>query len=154
MGRCMNPRPANQPPKRRKVNPGDKPTRPPTEYEQRVYRMCKAIPRGRISTYGHMAKALESSARAVGQAMRRNPYAPIVPCHRVVAADLTLGGFSGSWGFGCDSVQRKKALLQEEGLAFEGAKIASPGCVVAPDELQRLVAGQDASVPLGEAIEG
>jgi O-6-methylguanine DNA methyltransferase len=68
---------------------------PPTRNPQ----MCSAIPKGRVTTYGDMAKALSppSCARAVGQAMRRNPFAPKVPCHRVVASDLKLGGFKGSW---------------------------------------------------------
>lgn len=59
--------------------------------------LCKAIPPGKVTTYGAMASALHSSARAVGQAMRRNPFAPRVPCHRVIAVNLELGGFSGSW---------------------------------------------------------
>jgi methylated-DNA-[protein]-cysteine S-methyltransferase len=77
----------------------NKPRRAPTPYERRVYALCSAIPKGRVATYGDMARALTppSAARAVGQAMRRNPYAPEVPCHRVVAAAGTIGGFSGSW---------------------------------------------------------
>eukprot|EP00878_Enallax_costatus_P000870 GHUV01000997.1.p2 GENE.GHUV01000997.1~~GHUV01000997.1.p2 ORF type:complete len:144 (+),score=44.57 GHUV01000997.1:310-741(+) len=118
-----------------------KPKRPPTGYEQRVYAMCKAIPLGKVSTYGDMAKALGSSARAVGQAMRRNPFAPDVPCHRVVAADLNLGGFSGSWGIACGNVQRKKAMLQQEGVKFDGDKII-PQCVVHAAGLQQLVEQQ------------
>lgn len=68
---------------------------PPTRPSQ----LCSAIPKGRVSTYGDLAKALSppSCARAVGQAMRRNPFAPRVPCHRVIASDLRLGGFSGFW---------------------------------------------------------
>lgn len=65
-----------------------------TSFERRVYDLCSQIPRGQVSTYGDMAKSLCSSPRAVGQALRRNPFAPEVPCHRVVAADRKIGGFS------------------------------------------------------------
>jgi methylated-DNA-[protein]-cysteine S-methyltransferase len=88
-----------------------------------------------------MAKALSSSARAVGQAMRRNPFAPVVPCHRVIAADLNLGGFVGSWGIATANVQRKKAMLQKEGVVFEGDKVI-PKCVVKAAELQQLLKQQ------------
>lgn len=63
----------------------------------RDLQLCQAIPVGSVTTYGAMAAALRSSPRAVGQAMRRNPYAPCVPCHRVVASNGCLGGFGGSW---------------------------------------------------------
>lgn len=53
------------------------------------------------------------------QALRRNPFAPVVPCHRVIAASLELGGFQGSWGAGCDSVQKKRRMLGEEGVPFD-----------------------------------
>lgn len=115
-----------------------KPNRPPTEYEVRVYKLCKAIPEGKVSTYGAMAAVLQSSARAVGQSMRRNPFAPDVPCHRVIAADLELGGFSGSWGLECANVQRKKQMLLQEGVKFNGNKVSSAS-VVQPDELQQLL---------------
>jgi len=65
-----------------------------TAFETKVYELCKQIPKGKVSTYGSMAKALGCGApRSVGQALRRNPFAPTVPCHRVVAADRRLGGF-------------------------------------------------------------
>ncbi|KAI8473222.1 MAG: 6-O-methylguanine DNA methyltransferase [Monoraphidium minutum] len=113
--------------------------RAPTPYEERVYKMCSAIPKGKVSTYGEMAKALASSARAVGQAMRRNPFAPRVPCHRVIAADLQLGGFSGSWGAECANVQRKRQMLLDEGVAIDGGRVARR-CVVRAPELAALVA--------------
>ncbi|MEW5307390.1 MAG: hypothetical protein WDW36_009793 [Sanguina aurantia] len=69
-------------------------SRAPTVFEARLFKLCKLIPAGKVSTYGAMAKVLGSSSRAVGQGMKRNPFAPIVPCHRVIASDLTLGGFS------------------------------------------------------------
>lgn len=58
-----------------------------TEFQSRVYKLLSQIPEGRISTYAAMSKALESSPRAVGGACRRNPFAPQIPCHRVIQAD-------------------------------------------------------------------
>ena len=90
-----------------------------TPYEERVYVLCKSIPSGKVVTYGEMARVLKSSPRAVGQAMRRNPFAPQVPCHRVIAADLRIGGFSGEWGEESEKVQKKRRMLQEEGVKFD-----------------------------------
>lgn len=73
------------------------------------------------------------------QALRRNPFAPTVPCHRVIAASLELGGFSGGWGLGCDSVHKKRRLLQEEGVHFDerGRLLASDaGAVMTAAELR------------------
>jgi methylated-DNA-[protein]-cysteine S-methyltransferase len=100
------------------------PSRPPTEFEKRVYALCAAIPRGRVSTYGAMAAALScGSAQAIGQAMRRNPWAPWpVPCHRVVASSRSIGGFHGEGFSPCcpgGHVSRKRAMLLEEGVRFE-----------------------------------
>ena len=72
--------------------------RDPTLFEKRVYVACSQIPPGQVSTYGNLAAFLNSSARAVGGALRKNPYYPIVPCHRVVASTMELGGFNGTWG--------------------------------------------------------
>lgn len=54
---------------------------------QRVYALLAQIPRGKVSSYAALSKALSSSPRAVGGALRRNPYAPEVPCHRIICAD-------------------------------------------------------------------
>lgn len=126
-----------------------KPNRPPTTFEARVYQHCAAIPAGKVSTYGEMARALGSCARAVGGAMRRNPFAPTVPCHRVVAADLSLGGFKGSWG-PCGPVEQKRAMLTAEGVAIDSSsdRIATK-CVVRADELARLAA---AAPPLEKVV--
>ena len=69
-----------------------------------------------MSTYGQLAKALNSSPRAVGQALRCNPYAPEVPCHRVIAADGSLGGFMGQTKG--KEMQRKIRLLESEGVVI------------------------------------
>lgn len=68
-----------------------------TPFRRRVYRTLLSVPAGRWTTYAAMAAHLKSSARAVGNAMRTNPFAPEVPCHRVLAADRTLGGYKGEW---------------------------------------------------------
>ena len=73
------------------------PTRTITPFQQRVYDATCRIPAGRVTTYGLLARHLGCrSAQAVGQALRRNPFAPQVPCHRVIAADLRMGGFCGA----------------------------------------------------------
>ena len=65
-----------------------------TEFQQRVWRYLQSIPVGETQSYGQIAKALSSSARAVGNACRANPYLLIVPCHRVIAKS-GIGGFAG-----------------------------------------------------------
>lgn len=57
-----------------------------TEYQTRVYTLLQQIPEGRITSYGALAKALNSSPRAVGGALRSNPFAPEIPCHRCIAS--------------------------------------------------------------------
>ncbi len=94
-----------------------------TDFQEKVYALCRRVPAGRVTTYGEIAAALNTRAfQAVGQALRRNPYAPAVPCHRVVAADGSLGGFCGEASG--DEPARKKRLLLEEGVRFAGDKIA------------------------------
>jgi len=58
-----------------------------TEFQGRVYTLLKQIPSGKVTTYAALAKALNSSPRAVGGALRNNPFAPEVPCHRCIASD-------------------------------------------------------------------
>ena len=81
-------------------------------FHRRVYRAARAIPRGATLTYGEIAARLGApgEARAVGQALARNPFAIVVPCHRVVAAGQKLGGFSASEG-----IALKLRLLTLEG---------------------------------------
>ena len=57
-----------------------------TEYQESVYTLLQQIPEGRITTYAAMSKALNSSPRAVGGALRNNPFAPDIPCHRCIAS--------------------------------------------------------------------
>ena len=82
------------------------------ELQRRAYEVARTIPRGRTLSYGQVAERLGSPqlARAVGQAMARNPFAPVVPCHRVIGAHGRAGGFSARGG-----VLTKWRLLRIEG---------------------------------------
>jgi len=86
-------------------------------FMQRTWALCARIPRGSVATYGDLARALgcPGAARAVGMAMARNPYAPRVPCHRVVGADGSLHGFQGG-------LDKKAAMLREEGVEVVAGK--------------------------------
>ncbi|HYD53325.1 MAG TPA: methylated-DNA--[protein]-cysteine S-methyltransferase [Gemmatimonadaceae bacterium] len=81
-------------------------------FHARVYAVARAIPRGRTTTYGEIATRLgdPTLARAVGQALGRNPFAIVVPCHRVVGAAGWEGGFSAAGG-----LATKRRLLEIEG---------------------------------------
>jgi len=85
-----------------------------TPFRQRVWAALTAIPRGESRTYGEIARAVNSAPRAVGQACGDNPIPLIIPCHRVVAADGSLGGFMHSTGG--DPIAVKRWLLAHEGV--------------------------------------
>ncbi|KAF8988635.1 hypothetical protein CPC16_006175 [Podila verticillata] len=90
-----------------------------TPFQFQVYDLCAQIPKGQISTYKHISDALSSSSRAVGQALKINPYAPLpVPCHRVLDSKLYIGGFMGQWGEG-EKIDNKRAKLAREGVTFD-----------------------------------
>ncbi len=94
-----------------------------TAFQQRVYDAARKIPRGRVSTYKLIAEHIGCGCcQAVGQALKKNPYAPEVPCHRVIASDLTLGGFGGKRVGDC--IEEKMRLLHDEGVAFKNGKLA------------------------------
>ena len=94
----------------------------------RVYALLCRIPRGRVVTYGELARAAGcKSPRAIGQILRRNPHAPQVPCHRVIRSDLTLGGYSGATAG--EWIDRKISLLRREGVFFERGKLRDAGCL-------------------------
>ena len=89
-----------------------------TAFQQRCWAACRAIPWGRRRTYAALARAAGSgpgAARAVGQAMRRNPLPIVVPCHRVLGADDRLTGFAGSDDPTGDPLRIKQRLLDHEG---------------------------------------
>ena len=103
-----------------------------TPFRKQMLTLLCQIPRGRYSTYQAMADHVsktshKSCARAVGNAMKNNPFAPEVPCHRVLASDGTLGGFKGSWGEEGEYANLKHQLLAEEGVKFDSrAKVKGP----------------------------
>jgi len=97
----------------------------PTPFQKRVYATLSQVPRGRVTTYKQLAECLGCrSCRAVGQALKRNPYAPKVPCHRVIASDLSPGGFMGRRGG--TALHRKLDLLEKEGIRFHTGRLAEP----------------------------
>ncbi len=85
-------------------------------FQQAVWKACARIPRGEVRTYGWIARriARPRAARAVGQALARNPFAPIIPCHRVIGSGGKLTGFSGPGGLGS-----KRRLLKKEGARWK-----------------------------------
>jgi methylated-DNA-[protein]-cysteine S-methyltransferase len=100
--------------------------RGPTPFERRVYAALCEVPAGRVTTYAALARRIGVAApRAVGQALKRNPDAPRVPCHRVIGADLRAGGYNGRTA-GAE-LRRKLALLADEGVSFGAdGRLAEP----------------------------
>jgi AraC family transcriptional regulator, regulatory protein of adaptative response / methylated-DNA-[protein]-cysteine methyltransferase len=86
--------------------------RKPTKFEQRVYMAVRRIPSGKTRSYKWVAQQLgnQKLARAVGQALKRNPSPANAPCHRVIRSDGALGGYA--WG-----ISKKKRLLESESKA-------------------------------------
>lgn len=96
-----------------------------TSFQRKVYDVTSRIPRGFVSTYGAVAEEIGCrSCRAVGQALKRNPFAPVVPCHRVIASNLSIGGFQGKTGG--VSIIRKIRLLEKEDVMFRNGRLADP----------------------------
>ena len=91
----------------------------PSPFAQRCYDLLKRIPEGKVTTYGVLAKKLGcKGARAVGQCVGANPFAPEVPCHRVVCSDGSLGGYSGG-------LRKKVSLLAKEGVPVKNGKVSN-----------------------------
>ena len=86
-----------------------------SKFQVKVWNYLKTIPKGKVKTYKQVAIGIKSpkSARAVANACAKNPYAPKIPCHRVIRTDGNLGGYSGVGG-----VKAKKLLLKKEGFQF------------------------------------
>ena len=82
-----------------------------TKFQLKVWKYLKTIPKGTVKTYKQVAIAIKSpkSARAVANACGKNPYAPKIPCHRVIRSDGGLGGYSGRGG-----IKTKLHLLRSE----------------------------------------
>ena len=84
-----------------------------TKFQLKVWGYLKKIPRGNIKTYSQVAKGIGNplAVRAVANAIGKNPYAPRIPCHRVIRSDGSLGGYSAKGG-----IKTKKMLLKKEGI--------------------------------------
>ncbi|HLA16578.1 MAG TPA: methylated-DNA--[protein]-cysteine S-methyltransferase [Candidatus Limnocylindrales bacterium] len=90
-------------------------------WDRRVLEVVRSITCGRTMSYGEVARRAGSpgAARAVGGAVGRNPIGLLIPCHRVIAADGTLGGYGGSWlADAAELLALKRALLAGEGVAI------------------------------------
>lgn len=89
------------------------------DFLEYFYTLVKQIPKGQVSTYGNLARALGDirASRAVGRMLNQNPYAPIVPCHRVVMSDGSLGGFGAG-------IPEKIKRLKAEGVTVTDGKIS------------------------------
>ena len=84
-----------------------------TEFQLKIWAYLRKIPRGSVRTYSQVAKDIgkPSAIRAVANAIGKNPYAPKIPCHRVIRSDGSLGGYSGKGG-----LKTKRFLLKKEGI--------------------------------------
>jgi len=91
-----------------------------SEFQKRVLLTENGIPRGWVSTYGRIGRyvGMNRGARAIGNALATNPFPIIIPCHRAIRSDLTLGGYQGG-------MDMKRTLLE-----FEGIKISKKGKVI------------------------
>ena len=83
-----------------------------TKFQLKVWKYLKTIPKGRVKTYKQVALAINmpKASRAVANACAKNPYAPKIPCHRVIRSDGSLGGYSAPGG-----INKKKKILKKEG---------------------------------------
>lgn len=100
-----------------------------TPFQKRVLEVVARIPPGKVSTYRRVGDALGVKAyQAVGQALRANPLAPRVPCHRVIAENLGIGGYKGR--LSGTAVAEKQARLAREGVLFTDGRLADPSRLV------------------------
>jgi len=87
-------------------------------FSERVFGIVKRVPKCKVTTYGAIARRLDTSPRAVGQVLKRNKNPVVIPCHRVVCSDGSLGGYGGVVNSG-----RKAALLRKEGVEVKNNRI-------------------------------
>ena len=92
-----------------------------------VYQLLYSVPKGAVTTYGAVAEAIGSCGQAVGQACRRNPFYPTVPCYRVVKEDGSLGGLFGETALEDPMVKKKVQFLRSEGVAVKDGKLPDFG---------------------------
>jgi methylated-DNA-[protein]-cysteine S-methyltransferase len=90
---------------------------PAMSFNEKVWALTARVPAGQVTTYRQIAVALGTRAyRAVGNALNRNPYAPQVPCHRVVGSSGDLTGFEGG-------LRMKQSLLEREGVGLTAGRV-------------------------------
>ncbi len=90
---------------------------PKMTFNERVWALCARVPRGKVTTYSEIAHKLGTRAyRAVGNALNKNPYAPTVPCHRVVGSTGDLTGFASG-------LQKKQLMLEAEGVGVKNGRL-------------------------------
>jgi methylated-DNA-[protein]-cysteine S-methyltransferase len=88
-------------------------------FNEKVWALTKKIPKGKVTTYKSLAKALNTKAyRAVGTALKNNPYAPKVPCHRVINSNGKIGSYKGK-----TNSKEKIKLLKKEGIKIKNNKV-------------------------------
>jgi O-6-methylguanine DNA methyltransferase len=105
------------------IDLGDRPA-----WDRLVLEAVRAIPRGQTAGYGEVARRIgrPGAARAVGGAVGRNPVGLLVPCHRVIAGDGTLGGYgAAAWGGREAALEVKRALLALEGVDVLGGRVSA-----------------------------
>ena len=103
--------------------------RKPTNFEMAVYDAVRLIPAGKVASYGRIAAGISrGTARSVGTALAKNPFAPEVPCHRVVRADGTLGGFHGDTAG--PRLIEKSDMLRREGVPFIAVGKVDPAAFI------------------------
>lgn len=89
-----------------------------TKFQKKVYSLCRKVPKGKVTAYGEIAKALSKKgimSRAVGNALNKNPF-DFIPCHRVVKSDGSIGGFASG-------TKKKISLLRKEGISIKNNRI-------------------------------
>jgi methylated-DNA-[protein]-cysteine S-methyltransferase len=109
-----------------------------TPYRRRVYRTLLSVPPGHWTTYSALSRHLSSGPRAIGAAMRTNPFPPDVPCHRVLATDRTVGGYKGEWNNGGEYCVEKRRLLEDEGIQFDEKGRAGGECFTELADMESL----------------
>src|SRR3989344_7124764 len=89
-----------------------------TTFQEKAYRALRRVPRGRVTTYKDLARTIGSprAARAVGNALNKNPFVPDVPCHRAVRSDGSVGGYALG-------ARKKIETLRREGIKIIGDRI-------------------------------
>lgn len=99
-------------------------------FRRKVYQALLEVPAGKVITYKALGERIGChSAQAIGQALRHNPFAPEVPCHRVIKSDGTIGGFYGD--VAGEQIQKKLKLLSKEGVRFDpSGMLVDQSCVI------------------------